>query len=61
MAKIAFVALIRILFYYISYEAQEVSTPLCPKDKELIEELKSAGYTSWADWEEDYLYYIEGK
>jgi GNAT superfamily N-acetyltransferase len=49
-------------YYLLSYKsrgAQDISTPVCPQDKELIEKLKSTGYTSWADWKEDYLYYIE--
>lgn len=48
-------------YYLLKYEksgAKEIFTPICPKDMDLIENLKSSGYTSWSDWQPDYLYYI---
>ncbi|MCJ7691349.1 MAG: hypothetical protein MUO60_18825, partial [Clostridiaceae bacterium] len=51
-------------YYLLKYKksgVQEIFTPVYPKDKALIEELKSSGYTSWFDWKPDYLYYIGEK
>lgn len=48
-------------YYLLSYKssgAKEISTPVCPQDEALIEKLKSVGYTSWANWKPDCLYYI---
>lgn len=51
-------------YYLLKYGksgAKEIFTPICPKDEELIGKLKSSRYTSWSNWEPDYLYYISEK
>ena len=51
-------------YYLLKYKesgVQEIFTPVCPQDNALIEKLKSSGYTSWADWQTDYLYYVGEK
>ncbi|MCB2299130.1 GNAT family N-acetyltransferase [Clostridium tagluense] len=51
-------------YYLLNYKntgVKELSTPLCPQDKDLIEKLKSVGYISLADWKPDCLYYIGEK
>ncbi|MBW9157442.1 GNAT family N-acetyltransferase [Clostridium sp. FP2] len=51
-------------YYLLKYKntgIKELSTPLCPQDKALIEKLKSVGYISLADWKPDCLYYIGEK
>lgn len=48
-------------YYLLNYKAkgvEEIFTPICTEDKTLMEKLKVQGYTSWADWQPDYLYYI---
>ena len=48
-------------YYLLSYKKngiKEIFTPVYSKDKDLIEKLKTSGYTSWADWKSDYLYYV---
>jgi len=50
--------------YLLKYKesgVQEIFTPVCTEDKELIEKLKASSYTSWADWKPDFLYYISEK
>jgi len=49
-------------YYLLSYKesgVQEIFTPVCPENKELLEKLKAARYTSWSEWEPDYLYYVK--
>lgn len=51
-------------YYLLNYKeegVQEISTPIYAQDKNLIEKLKASGYTSWAEWQPDYLYYVRGK
>jgi GNAT superfamily N-acetyltransferase len=39
-------------------EVTEAYTPILMEDKELIEKLKVNNYTSWSEWQPDYLYYV---
>lgn len=39
-------------------EVKEVYTPVLTEDIELIKKLKENNYTSWYQWQPDYLYYI---
>ena len=49
-------------YYLLRTQGMSYSAPLfslTEKDTELMDKLKSEGYSTWNDWKSDYFYYVQ--